>query len=78
MHYRPHIVCSATSPRVPNTTQAQAKAWGLCPDAWPANGNVPPLMYVREGYRLVGDYVSTQNNLIKGICRKDSIGLGSW
>ena len=35
-------------------------------------------MYVREGARIVGDAVSTQNNLIKGVCVPTSIGIGSW
>jgi hypothetical protein len=35
-------------------------------------------MYVREGVRIIGDVVATQNNLIKGICVADSIGIGSW
>jgi hypothetical protein len=68
----------ATHPGVPADTRASTSSWGLCKDAWPENGNVPPLMYVREAVRLVGDYVATQKNLTKGVCVPDSIGLGSW
>jgi hypothetical protein len=35
-------------------------------------------MYVREGPRMLGDNVSTQNNLVKGVCVPTSVGLGSW
>jgi hypothetical protein len=63
---------------VPPATRAAAAGLGLCPWAWPDEGNVPPLMYVREGWRLVNDDVSTQVNLVRGVCRPNSIGLGSW
>eukprot|EP00026_Physarum_polycephalum_P017428 Phypoly_transcript_18650.p1 GENE.Phypoly_transcript_18650~~Phypoly_transcript_18650.p1 ORF type:complete len:156 (+),score=18.31 Phypoly_transcript_18650:173-640(+) len=35
-------------------------------------------MYVREGLRIVGDYVFTQNDVIAGLYRADSIAVGSW
>ena len=68
----------ANDARLAPATRASAAGWGLCPDAWPANGHIPPLMYVREGARIIGDSVSTQNSLIKGVCVPTSIGIGSW
>lgn len=68
----------ATDPRVPERTRASASEWGLCADAWPDNGHWPVQMYVREGARLVGDYVATEGNVIPGACVPDSIALGSW
>jgi hypothetical protein len=73
-----YLYTLATHPRVPPGTRNSTAAWGLCPDAWPDNGNVPPLMYVREGPRLLGDSVATQNTLVRGACLHDSVGLGSW
>ena len=68
----------ANHPRVPEVTRNSTSAWGLCADAWPNNNNWPELMYVREATRLIGDFVATQNNLVKGICVPNSIGLGAW
>lgn len=68
----------ANHPRVPNVTRSSTSSWGLCADAWPNNGNWPELIYVREATRLIGEYVATQNNLVKGVCVPDSIGLGAW
>jgi hypothetical protein len=68
----------ANDPQVPTTTQASIKAYGLCKDEWPENGHWPLQMYIREGVRLIGDVVVTQNDIIGGICRNDSVGLGSW
>jgi hypothetical protein len=68
----------ANSESIPSATRASAAAWGLCKDAWPTNGNWPPQLYVREGVRIVGDTVWTQNSLIKGQCFPDSIAIGGW
>lgn len=68
----------ANDAQVPAGTRASTASWGLCKDAWPENGNWPQLLYVREGVRIVGDAVSTQNTLVKGVCRPDAVALGSW
>lgn len=68
----------ANDPQVPAATRASTSAWGLCKDAWPENGNWPELVYFREGIRIMGDEVSTQNTLVRGECRSDSVALGSW
>lgn len=44
----------------------------------PDSQHIPPLVYVREGVRLVGDVVFTQNDVIAGRFLEDSIALGSW
>jgi hypothetical protein len=63
---------------IPNATRVSTASWGLCKDAWPTAGNWPPLLYVREGVRLVGDAIATQNSLVKGACEPTSVGLGTW
>ena len=67
-----------TSPLVPQTTKDSLKKYGLCNDQWPENRNIPPQLYVREGLRLVNDNVFTQNHVVSGLCRNDTIALGSW
>ena len=68
----------ANEPRVPAATRASFSEYGLCADAWAANGHWPLQMYVREGARLVGDAVMTQQNTVRGECVPTAIALGSW
>ena len=67
-----------TSPLVPTSTRTSLERYGLCNDQWPENRHVPPQLYVREGLRLVNDNVFTQNDIVSGLCRNDTIALGSW
>jgi len=68
----------STDSRVPNGTRNSTLSYGLCADEWPENGHWPPQMYIREGVRIIGDKVFSQNNLVGGICLNDSIGTTSW
>jgi hypothetical protein len=67
-----------TSPLVPAETRTSANKYGLCNDQWPENRHIPPQLYVREGLRLVNENVFTQNHVVSGLCRNDTIALGSW
>ncbi|UJR26145.1 hypothetical protein I4U23_007489 [Adineta vaga] len=67
-----------TSPLVPEATRKSIENYGLCNDQWPENSHIPPQLYVREGLRLVNDQVFTQNHVLSGLCRNDTIALGSW
>jgi len=67
-----------TSPLIPEGTRNSLEKYGLCNDQWPENRHIPPQMYVREGLRLVNENVFTQNHVVSGLCRNDSIALGSW
>jgi hypothetical protein len=66
------------SPLVPALTKSSLQQYGLCNDQWPENRHVPPQLYVREGLRLVNENVFTQNHIVSGLCRNDTIALGSW
>jgi hypothetical protein len=67
-----------TSPLVPEGTRDSVKKYGLCNDQWPENRHIPPQLYVREGLRLVNENVFTQNHVVSGLCRNDTIAMGSW
>lgn len=67
-----------SSSSVPSTTRTSLQRYGLCNDQWPENRHIPPQLYVREGLRLVNDQVFTQNHVVSGLCRNDTIALGSW
>ena len=51
-----------TDPRVPSATRAELARWGLPKDEYPENGHWTPQLYVREGRRMVSDYVVTQKD----------------
>jgi hypothetical protein len=67
-----------TSPDVPDHTRNSLNRYGLCNDQWAENEHIPPQLYVREGLRLVNENVFTQNHIQSGLCRNDTIALGSW
>jgi hypothetical protein len=49
-------------PEVPQALRADASQYGWCKDEWPGNGHVPRQVYVREGRRIVGDYILTERD----------------
>ena len=67
-----------TSPDVPEYTRNSLEKYGLCNDQWSENHHLTPQLYVREGLRLVNENVFTQNHVVSGLCRNDTIALGSW
>jgi hypothetical protein len=66
------------SPRVPAATRAAYAKWGLAADEFPDNGHWPYDLYVREGRRMISDYVMTQRNCTAAIVASDSIGLAAY
>jgi hypothetical protein len=67
-----------TSPDVPEYTRNDLQGYGLCNDQWPENKHMTPQLYVREALRLVNENVFTQNHVVSGLCRNDTIALGSF
>lgn len=49
-----------TDPRVPNSLSQEISRWGRPLDEYPGNDHWTPQLYVREGRRMLGDYVVTQ------------------
>ena len=68
-------------PRVPDDIKKRYADWGLPKDEFTDNGHWPYNLYVREGRRMVSDFVMTEHQ-----CRqnpdypqvKDSIGMGAY
>ena len=52
--------------------------WGLNPNEFPDTHGWPHQLYIREGRRMISDYVMTQNNCQSKIIAEDSVGLGSY
>jgi hypothetical protein len=49
-------------PEVPAAIRDEARRYGWSRDEWPANGHVPRQVYVRQGRRILGDYVLTERD----------------
>ncbi|MEN3943638.1 FAD-dependent oxidoreductase [Prosthecobacter sp. SYSU 5D2] len=64
--------------RVPQTLRDQANSWGLCKDEFADNNHWPYALYIREGRRMIGEYVMIQGDLQNDIFKDDSIAMGSF
>ena len=66
--------------QIPEGTRNNTLSYGLCKDTVPYWGSDawPTQLYIREGVRLIGDYVATQNNVVRGECTADSIASSAW
>lgn len=64
--------------RVPQSLRDQTNSWGLCKDEFADNSYWPYALYVREGRRMIGEYVMTQKDIQNDIFKEDSVGMGSF
>ena len=68
----------AHDPAVPATLKGQLNAWGLPRDEFADSDHWPRELYIREGRRMVGDYVVRQADLQTSRAKPDAIGMGSY
>ncbi|MFC0524706.1 FAD-dependent oxidoreductase [Pontibacillus salicampi] len=64
--------------RVPLSIRREVSNWGLPKDEFIDTGHWPPQLYIREGRRMVSDYVMTDHNCLHYSKVDDSIGLASY
>jgi len=65
-------------PSVPEKTRAEYSRWGLCKDEFQDTGGWPHQMYIREGRRMLGEYVLTQHDLMGNRSKYDVIGMAAY
>ncbi len=65
-------------PQVPGELRERASRFGLDPNEFAETGHWPHELYVREGRRIVSDYVMTQADCESKRVAEDSVGLASY
>lgn len=73
-----YIYFMQTDPRVPEHIRSYVKNWGLPKDEYIHNQNFTPQLYIREGRRMHGEYVMTENNCTGKETVDDPIGLAAY
>jgi hypothetical protein len=63
---------------VPSSLRAEVNQWGLPKDEFADTDHWPNQLYIREGRRLVGEYVMRQSDPQTERTKTDSIGMGSY
>ncbi|MBK5195350.1 MAG: FAD-dependent oxidoreductase [Proteiniphilum sp.] len=68
----------SNDPRVPEEVRTKMQEWGLAKDEFTDNGNWPHQLYIREARRMVGMYVTTENEVLGKVTLPDPVGMGSY
>ncbi len=68
----------ANDSAVPEKLRAHLKTFGLPRDQFTETDGWPHELYVREGRRMVSDYVMTEHNCKGKVVAEDSVGLASY
>jgi hypothetical protein len=68
----------ANDPQVPDAIQEKISRWGLDPREFQNSGFWPHQLYIREGRRMVSEYVMTQADCESTKTVSDGVGIGSY
>ncbi len=52
--------------------------WGLTKDEFTDNGNWPHQLYIREARRMIGEYVTSENDVLAKREVPEPVGMGSY
>lgn len=67
-----------TDPAVPEHLRKQLGRLGLCRDEFPEHGHWSPQLYVREGRRMQGLYILSQQDILEDPRKEDPIVVSSF
>jgi hypothetical protein len=68
----------ANDPRVPEDIRSKMATWGLAKDEFTDNENWSHQIYVREARRMIGEYVTTENDVLLKREVPRPVGMGSY
>ena len=68
----------ANDPRVPSDIREKLSQWGLAKDEFNDNENWPHQIYVREARRMIGSYITTEQDVLLKREVPKPIGMGSY
>ena len=68
----------ANDPRVPSDIREKLSQWGLAKDEFKDNENWPHQIYVREARRMIGSYITTEQDVLLKREVPKPVGMGSY
>jgi hypothetical protein len=68
----------ANDPRIPKEVQEEMNKWGYSKDEFTESDHWPHQIYVREGRRMIGEYVMTENEILGRKKVEKPVGMGSY
>ncbi|RYD38814.1 MAG: FAD-dependent oxidoreductase [Verrucomicrobiaceae bacterium] len=69
---------AANDPEIPQEIRAKVSSFGLLNGEFPETGGWPHELYVREGRRMVSEYVMTEHECTSRKIPEDSVGLAAY
>lgn len=67
-----------SDPRVPKKLKEFVSSWGYPQDEYLKDDHFSPQLYVREGRRMISEYVMNQNNVVGNEVAQDPIGMAAY
>lgn len=68
----------STDPRVPEEVKNSMQKWGLAKDEFTDNDHWPYQLYIREARRMIGAYITTENEVLGKVQVPNPVGMGSY
>ncbi|HVW73072.1 MAG TPA: FAD-dependent oxidoreductase, partial [Rhizomicrobium sp.] len=68
----------ANDPSVPRVLREEVNSYGLARDEFIKEHGWPFQLYIREGRRMLGEYVMTEKDITTDVRKPDTIGMGSY